>query len=175
MRDDIRFVSSHFAYAVAARDWSTAEAILSKNENGELYYFNTDAAIPVPCGALGIWLAYLQNGHLTIDGRFAAARKQIAQKVEADADDGTRILWALIKEMILRFIVFNPFDPMLTMSTFIGNVAPVNISFIFPWIEETPLPHGNLKKELLTAALIMRCTETERFDSSAMSFAFQGF
>jgi TolB-like protein/Flp pilus assembly protein TadD len=87
MSDDISFVSSRLAYALAARDWTTAKEILSKDANAELYYFNPDAAVPVPRGSLEIWLAYLQQGRLTMDTRFAVARVQMSQKVEANPDD----------------------------------------------------------------------------------------
>jgi tetratricopeptide (TPR) repeat protein len=87
MRDDIGFVSSRFAYAVAARDWTSAKEILSRDANAELYYFNDDAAVPVPRGSLEIWLAYLQRGRLATDAGFGVARDQLSQKVKANPDD----------------------------------------------------------------------------------------
>src|SRR5208282_4271483 len=45
MKGDVIVVSTRFAYALAARDWTTAKEILSKNTNGELYYFNANMMI----------------------------------------------------------------------------------------------------------------------------------
>jgi tetratricopeptide (TPR) repeat protein len=87
MKSDVNVASSWFAYALAARDWTTAKEILSKSTNGELYYFN--ANIMVPTGCLEIWLACLEGGRPAMEAESSAAREQLDQKVKAHPEDPT--------------------------------------------------------------------------------------
>jgi serine/threonine-protein kinase len=87
MKDDLIVVSSRFAYALADRDWATAKEILGTSTNAELYYFNADTAVPRGC--LEIWLAYVQNGHATIEAGFLTGREELNRKVTAHAEDAS--------------------------------------------------------------------------------------
>jgi hypothetical protein len=47
MKDEA--ISVQFAYALSARDWTTAKEILSRSTDAELYYFNADSTVPRGC------------------------------------------------------------------------------------------------------------------------------
>jgi TolB-like protein/Flp pilus assembly protein TadD len=85
MKDDA--ISVQFAYALSARDWTTAKEILSRSTDAELYYFNADSTVPRGC--LEIYLAYLQGDRPTMEATFAAAREQLNRKVEAHPEDAS--------------------------------------------------------------------------------------
>jgi TolB-like protein/Flp pilus assembly protein TadD len=87
MEGDAVVVSFRFAYALAARNWTTAKDILSKSTNGELYYFNANMMIPRGC--LEIWIDYLQGGRPAMESGSTAAREQLNQKVQTYPEDAT--------------------------------------------------------------------------------------
>ena len=89
MEGDVVVDSFRFAYALAARNWTTAREILSKSTNGELYYFN--ANMMVPKGCLEIWIAYLEGGHPAMEPASSAAREQLNQKVQTYPEEATII------------------------------------------------------------------------------------
>jgi len=68
--------------AICARDFATAEEILSKNPHEEIFFLGAS----VPRGIWVLWLERSKGNHPTIE-QFGAAREQLYQKVEADPTD----------------------------------------------------------------------------------------
>jgi len=68
--------------AMSARDFATAEEILSKNPDGEIFFLGAS----VPRGIWVLWLERAKGNHPTIE-QFGEAREQLYQMVGADPTD----------------------------------------------------------------------------------------
>jgi serine/threonine protein kinase/tetratricopeptide (TPR) repeat protein len=80
------WVSDRFWSAVYARDWTAAKQILDESSDQNLIVGSrVKVVIPRQCGE--IYLAAYQGKHPTMENGFAAARDQLAQRVEAHPDD----------------------------------------------------------------------------------------
>jgi TolB-like protein/Flp pilus assembly protein TadD len=78
--------SFRFRLALYARDWTTADQILSQN-SGEDLYFGGEVHVLVPRGCGAIWLAALQGKHPTMEGGFGAARNELERRVETHPEE----------------------------------------------------------------------------------------
>jgi serine/threonine protein kinase/Flp pilus assembly protein TadD len=85
-------VSWRFELAMLARDWTSANEILSSSPNEEFYFSYADAMIPRGC--LDIWLANVRGDHSKSAVGFTAAREQLKEKVETQPEDA-RLISAL--------------------------------------------------------------------------------
>ncbi|MBV8484361.1 MAG: protein kinase, partial [Verrucomicrobia bacterium] len=83
--DSIRH-SDLFWSALDARDWTGASRILVKNPDEDLWRVSW-GPLPIPHGCGEIYLAAFQGKHPTLEGRFKAARDELAQRVLAYPDD----------------------------------------------------------------------------------------
>ena len=68
--------------AICARDFATAEEILSKDPNEEIFFLE----VLVPRQIWVLWLELMKENHPTIE-QFGSAREQLYLKVEADPTD----------------------------------------------------------------------------------------
>ena len=75
-----------FNYAVLARDWMRARAVLSNSSNEEFHFSEVDAVVPRGC--LQIWLARVQGDHPAMEDHFATAHDRLIKKVESRPEDG---------------------------------------------------------------------------------------
>ena len=81
MKNDIGFASQRIFYAALARDWTTAQEILSNSSNEDLSFFRETI---VPRGCVEIWLARVRGAHPITEAGFYALRDQLDRKVKAD-------------------------------------------------------------------------------------------
>jgi serine/threonine-protein kinase len=85
-KDHEPLASRRFWLALYARDWTAAKQLLDMNP-GEDLFVGDQVYIKVPRRCGEIYLAALQGQHPTMESGFAAARDQLAQRVEAHPDD----------------------------------------------------------------------------------------
>jgi hypothetical protein len=78
--------SNLFWSAVFVRDWTGASRILAKYPDEDLWRMAA-GPLPIPRGCGEIYLAAVQGKHPTLEGRFKAAREELAQRVLAYPDD----------------------------------------------------------------------------------------
>jgi serine/threonine protein kinase len=78
--------SDLFWSALDARDWTGASRILAKNPDEDLWRMGA-GPLPIPRGCGEIYLAAFQGKHPTLEGRFQAAREELARRVLAYPDD----------------------------------------------------------------------------------------
>jgi serine/threonine protein kinase/tetratricopeptide (TPR) repeat protein len=78
-KDDPRVALYRVYFAMCARDFAAARAILNENPNGEIFFVGS----LVPRRIIALWLEFLQGHHPTVE-QFGAAREQLYTKVEAD-------------------------------------------------------------------------------------------
>ena len=86
IKDHGFFASTRFSLALYARDWTAAKQILDTNP-GEDLVIGEGVHVKVPRGCGEICLAALQGKHPTMESGFAAARDQLAERVESHPDD----------------------------------------------------------------------------------------
>jgi len=79
MKDDVFITLRRVYYAMCARDFATAEEIVNKSPNEEIFFVG--ALVPRQINTL--WLEFVQGHHPSIQ-EFGAAREQVYRKVEAD-------------------------------------------------------------------------------------------
>jgi serine/threonine protein kinase/Tfp pilus assembly protein PilF len=82
IKDDLGETAWRVHLAMCARDFATAEDILSKTSSEEIFFFGAS----VPRRIWVLWLELIKGNHPTIE-QFGAAREQLYQKVEADPTD----------------------------------------------------------------------------------------
>jgi serine/threonine protein kinase/Flp pilus assembly protein TadD len=83
-RLDMWTTAARMYFAALDHDWAAAKEILSNSSNEELIFFSGTA---VPRGCVEIWLARACGEHPTLEGRFAAARDQLKQRLDADLNN----------------------------------------------------------------------------------------
>ncbi|MBV8098184.1 MAG: protein kinase [Verrucomicrobia bacterium] len=86
IKDHGPIASKRFFLALYARDWPAAKQILDADP-GEDLIVGDQVQVRIPRGCGEISLAALQGKHPTMENEFAAARDQLAQRVEAHPDD----------------------------------------------------------------------------------------
>lgn len=79
LKDDPQAASFRVYYAMCARDFGAAEAILGESPNKEILWVQA----LVPRQIFALWLEFLQGNHPTMK-EFGGAREQLYRKVEAD-------------------------------------------------------------------------------------------
>jgi serine/threonine protein kinase/RNA polymerase subunit RPABC4/transcription elongation factor Spt4 len=82
IKDDLGEIPWRVHLAMCARDFATAEDILSKTSSEEIFFFGAS----VPRRIWVLWLELIKGNHPTIE-QFGAAREQLYRKVEADPTD----------------------------------------------------------------------------------------
>jgi serine/threonine protein kinase/Flp pilus assembly protein TadD len=75
-----------FFSALDARDWTGASRILAKNPDEDLWLGDWEH-VPIPRACGEIYLAAFQGKHPMLEGRFKAAREELARRVLAYPDD----------------------------------------------------------------------------------------
>ena len=78
--------SNLFWSALDVRDWTCASRILAKNPDEDLWRMAW-GPFPIPHGCGEIYLAAFQGKHPTLEGRFKAAREELARRVLAYPDE----------------------------------------------------------------------------------------
>jgi TolB-like protein len=81
-RDDPEVTAYGVHFAICARDFATAEDILSKSQNEVIFFYGAF----VPRGIVALWLELVQGNHPTMQ-EFGAARDQLYRKIAADPTD----------------------------------------------------------------------------------------
>jgi serine/threonine protein kinase/Flp pilus assembly protein TadD len=82
IKDDPFVISDRVQYAMYARDFATAEEILSKDRSEDIIF----CRVKVPREIFTLWIEFLRGNHPTTE-EFGAAREQLHRKVEADRTD----------------------------------------------------------------------------------------
>ena len=128
-------------YATCARDFGSAVQIVSSSPNEELYF---GGAI-VPRQILLLWTEFLKGNHPTAE-RFAAARQELYQKVEADPGDSTLLSALALTDFALghneqsiqeaqRALEMRP----VAEDAFQGSIVATNTALVYVWANQTDL------------------------------------
>jgi len=81
-RDDPEVTAYGIHFAMCARDFATAQDILSKSHNEVILFYGAF----VPRQVVALWLELVQGNHPTKE-EFVAARNQLHRKIDADPTD----------------------------------------------------------------------------------------
>ena len=134
--------SDRFDLALSTRDWVAAKQILVENE----YLFLPGCLVAVPRGCGEICLAAAKGEHPTMKGRFAAAREQLKQKVEANPEDPdllsllgvTDALLGLKAEAIQEAKRAVEMIPIST-DAIDGIGLAINLAVVYAWTKESDM------------------------------------
>jgi serine/threonine-protein kinase len=142
IKDHRPFDSNRFWLALYARDWTAAKQILDTNP-GEDLVVGDQVQVKIPRGCGEICLAALRGQHPTMESGFAAARDQLAQRVEAHPDDvellvvlgGTDALLGRKREAIeeaTRAVELRP----ISQDALEGPWILGELAFVYAWTNE---------------------------------------
>ncbi len=147
MKDDVYITWERVYYAMCARDFAAAAAIVSKSPNEEIRFFGP----LVPRGIVALWLDLVQGNHPTIE-EFSAARERLYRKVEADRTDPFMLAALALADVALgrkeesmqegrRAMEMRP----ISEDVEDGPVIAVNVAAVYAWANQSDFALEQLK------------------------------